>query len=137
LSSYDWETTDGVDLVSFGVLPGAIDTTFGRQGTLAIQSEGLNLAATEDRGRDLVALADDRLVHAGRFGTDPAVFVVTPDGELDASAGDNGVFRYEPLGETTSHFFRIALSPDGSRLVAGTSNHAAGVLVAVLNVGDD
>jgi uncharacterized delta-60 repeat protein len=135
-SSYGWETTDGVDLVSFGLLPDGIDATFGREGTLAIQSEGANLAATEDRGRDLVALADDRLVHAGRFGTSPAIFVVDADGELDASAGDEGRFVYEPLGENTSHFFRITVSSDGTRIAASTSNHAAGVLVAVLDVGE-
>jgi uncharacterized delta-60 repeat protein len=136
-SSYGWETTEEVDLVSFGLLPGGIDTTFGREGTLAIQSEGLNLGSTEERGRDLIVLPDDRVVFAGRFGTDPALMVISPDGELDTSVGDDGRFQYDPLSGTTSHFFRIALSADGTRIVAGTSNHAEGARVAVLSVGED
>jgi uncharacterized delta-60 repeat protein len=134
-SSYGWETTDAVDLVSFGVLPGGIDPSFGRAGTLAIQSEGLNLGNTEDRGRDVLALSDDRLVYAGRFGTAPAIFVVTANGELDASVGDEGRFVYEPLTDPTAHFFRVVASADGKRIAAATSNHADGVLVAVLEVG--
>jgi uncharacterized delta-60 repeat protein len=137
LSSYGWETTEEVDLVAFGLLPGGIDTTFGREGTLAIQSEGLNLGSTEERGRDLVVLPDDRVVFAGRFGTDPALMVITPAGELDDSVGDAGRFQYDPLSGTTSHFFRIALSADRTRIVAGTNNHADGVRVAVLSVGED
>ena len=135
-SSYDWQTTEEVDLVSFGVLPGGIDTTFGREGTLAIQSEGLNLANTEDRGRDLVVLPDDRVVLAGRFGTDPALFVLDPDGEFDPNSGDDGRFRYDPLTGTTSHFFRVTASADGKRIAASTNNHADGVLVALLEVAD-
>jgi uncharacterized delta-60 repeat protein len=136
-SSYGWETTEEVDLVSFGLLPGGIDTTFGNEGTLAIQSEGLNLGSTEERGRDLVVLPDDRVVFAGRFGTDPALMVITPDGELDPGVGEEGRFQYEPLSGTTSHFYGIAVSADGTRVVAGTNNHADGALVAVLGIGDD
>lgn len=136
-SSYGWAPTDAVDLVSFGVLPDGIDTTFGRSGTLAIQSEEYALGNTEDRGRDLVVLPDDRIVYVGRFGPHPAIFVTTPDGELDASSGEDGRFLYDPLGANTSHFFRVALSPDGKRIAATTNNHASGVLVAVLEVEDE
>lgn len=136
LSSFGWSVTDAVDLVSFGVLPSAIDTTFGRDGTLAIQSEELALGNTEDRGRDLVVLADDRVVFAGRLGPNPALFVTTPGGELDTDSGEDGVFAYDPLPET-SHFYRIALSADGTRIAASTNNHADGVRVAVLEVGED
>ena len=97
----------------------------------------MNLGSTEERGRDLIVLPDDRVVFAGRFATDPAIMVATPDGELDASVGNAGRFQYDPLSGTTSHFFRIALSADNTRIVAGTSNHVDGVLVAVLSVGDD
>jgi hypothetical protein len=142
-------TTDSVDLVSFALLPadggGSLDTSFGVQGTLAIQSEGLNLGGTEDRGRDIVALPDDRLVYAGRFGTQPALFVVTEDGELDAGVGGlgagasgadtlPGIYTYPALSGSTSHFYVMALSPDGKRVAATTNNHADGVLLALLDV---
>lgn len=144
-----WLTTDNVDLVSFGLKQsnagGVLDTTFGVAGTLAIQSEALNLGGTEDRGRDLVVLPGDRLVYAGRLGTAPALFVTTADGELDASEGGltagpgggdtiPGVYLYAPLSGTTSHFYAIALSPDKKRVAAVTNNHADGALLAVLNV---
>jgi len=144
-----WLTTDNVDLVSFGLKQGAtggqLDTTFGVAGTLAIQSEGLNLGSTEDRGRDLVILPDDRIVYAGRLGNAPALFVTTPDGELDADAGGvgagpsgtdtiPGAYLYRPLSGTTSHFYGIALSPDKKRVAAVANNHADGALLAVLAV---
>jgi hypothetical protein len=119
------------------VLPDGIDTSFGSEGTLAIQSEGRNLGNTEDRGRDLLALADDRLIEVGRLGPNPAIFVVTADGELDATAGEGGVFAYDALTDPTSHFFRVTASADGKRIAAATSNHADGVLVAVLEVGEE
>ena len=60
--------------------------------------------------------------------------VLQPDGGLDNSAGDRGVIAYDPVGESTSHFYGLAVSADGKRLVATTSNHANGVLVAVLEI---
>jgi uncharacterized delta-60 repeat protein len=148
-STFDppWLTTNAVDLVSFGLESGpgggALDTSFGVAGTLAIQSEALNLGNTEDRGRDLVVLEDDRVVHVGRLGTSPAIFVTTADGELDpdaggtgagASGGDTiaGVFTYAPLSGATSHFFAVARS--GSRIAATTNNHADGVILALLDL---
>lgn len=138
-SSLGWETTDAVDLVSVGLYPDGLDTSFGKSGTLAIQSEDFNLGNTEDRGRDVVALEDDRIVFVGRFGPNPAIFVTTPNGELDTSSGDeeNGRFIYDALGDAdtpTSHFFKVALSPDKKRIAATTSNHADGAVLAVLEV---
>ncbi|MDF3071407.1 MAG: hypothetical protein K0R38_7008 [Polyangiaceae bacterium] len=146
---FDWERTDGVDAVQFGFVQsatgGKLDTTFGREGTLAIQSEGLNLGGTEERGRDLTVLADDRFVIAGRFGVSPALFVVTADGELDPTEGGlkagpggtdtvAGAYLYAPLSGTTSHFYAIAKSADGKRVAATTNGHEEGALLAVLNV---
>lgn len=135
-SSLGWETTDGVDMISVGILPEGVDTGWGKQGTFVVQSEGLNLGNTEDRGRDLLALPDDRLVFAGRLGPNPALFVATAKGELDGSVGEDGVFAYDALTDPTSHFFRITASADGKRVAASTSNHADGVLVAILDVGE-
>jgi uncharacterized delta-60 repeat protein len=142
-------TTDNVDMVSFGFKQtaegGKLDTTYGVAGTLAVQSEALNMGATEDRGRDLLVLPDDRIVFAGRLGTSPALFVTTEDGELDeaeggvgagAGGGDTipGAYLYAPLPGTTSHFFALSLSPDKKRVAATTSGHADGAILAILDV---
>lgn len=147
---FDWQRTDGVDAVHFGFVQsatgGILDTTFGHEGTLAIQSENRpNLGGTEDRGRDLLVLSDDRLVVAGRFGAAPALFVLTADGELDASEGGleagpggtdtiPGAYLYAPLSGTTSHFFAIAKSADGKRVAATTNGHVDGALLALLDL---
>ena len=142
-------TTDNVDMVSFGFKQtaegGKLDTTYGVAGTLAVQSEALNMGGTEDRGRDLVVLPGDRLVFAGRLGTAPALFVTTADGELDATEGGEGAgpgggdtipgaYLYAPLSGTTSHFFAVSLSPDKKRVAATTSGHADGAILAILDV---
>ena len=107
-----------------------------------IQSEELARSSSEDRGRDLLVLGDDRIVHAGRLGPNPALFVVEPDGGYDTAIDVGQVFTYEPLGATldpvvpTSHFYRVVLSKDGTRIAATTNTHVEGVLLAVLQVGD-
>jgi len=137
-SAYGYATSDGPDLVSFAIKADGtgIDTAWGNQGTRAIQSEEYGLGGTEDRGRDLIGLKDGRVVQVGRFGTSPAIFVLTPDGELDEDWGDKGIFSYTPFATTPSHFFAVALSQDGKRIAATTSNHAEGVILAVLKVAD-
>ena len=137
VSRYGYATTVQQDLVSFGFFPQGLDLDWGNSGTLAIQSEETpNTADEEDRGRDLVVLNDDRVVHAGRFGGKPALFVTTPDGVLDTSVGDGGMFLYEPF-ENTSHFYVIATNADKSRIAAATSNHPDGVVLAILEVGEE
>jgi len=143
LSSYDYATTDAVDSISIAFTATALDTSFGRRGTLVLQSEEAALGNTEDRGRDIVALPDDRLVIVGKYGPFPSITVTLPDGALDESFGVDGRLTYPSLGAplatppiATSHFYRIALSPDGKRVVAATNNHADGVLVTVLEVDE-
>jgi hypothetical protein len=82
-----------------------------------------------------VVLADDRAVHAGRFGPNPALFVTTAEGELDPHVGDGGKFTYQAF-ENTSHFYVIAANQDKTRIAAATSNHADGVILAILHVGE-
>jgi uncharacterized delta-60 repeat protein len=137
-STYGYATSDGPDLVSFAVKAdgSGIDTAWGNKGTRAIQSEEHGLDGTEDRGRDLVALSDGRVVQVGRFGVSPAIFVLTPDGELDEAQGEKGIFSYTPFETTPSHFFGVALSKDGKHIAAATSNHADGVILAILKVAD-
>ena len=142
MSSFGYATTTGPDLISLALTANgkALDLDFGNQGSLVIQSEEMGLSSTEDRGRDLVALWDDRLVYAGKLGPNPAVFVAAPDGRYDPSNGVGQVFTYDPLGDAntpTSHFYNVALSKDGTRLAATTSAHASGALLAVLKIGDE
>ncbi|MCA9579234.1 MAG: hypothetical protein KC668_27590 [Myxococcales bacterium] len=132
-STLGYETTQAQDVVIFGVTPTGLNADFGHQGELAVQSEALSLPSFEERGRAIIALADDRTVHVGRFGGQAAVYVVRPDGTLDESVGDDGVFT-STSGAVTSQFFNVALSPDGTRFVATTNNDANGVRVAVFQV---
>jgi uncharacterized delta-60 repeat protein len=146
-----YATTDAVDLISIGFKPSlsgsVLDSTFGNAATLVIQSEGLNLGGTEDRGRDVLALPDDRLVYAGRYGTSPAIYIATADGELDttegglgagAGGGDitPGVYTYAPLATAGAHFFAVAKSVDGKRVAATTNNSTDGALLAVVSIED-
>jgi hypothetical protein len=141
-SSFGYATTTAPDLVSFaftgdGKMP--VDE-WGNGSKLVIQSEELALTSSEDRGRDMLALGDDRLVYAGKLGPNPAIFVATPDGQHDPANDVGQLFTYDPLlppPGATSHFFRIVLSPDGTRLAAATNQHAEGVLLAVLKVGEE
>lgn len=142
LSSYGYATTLEVDMVAFGFNPDGVDLDWGNQGTLAVQSEEAGLLDTQDRGRDLVVLPDDRVIHAGRFGGSPALFVATPDGELDSSVGDSGKFLYEPLTGASSHFYAIASNLDVEDrdevlIAAATNTHAEGVILAILKVEEE
>ncbi len=135
-SSLGYETTVAQDAVFFGFTESGLSSGFGRDGELCIQSEALELASTEDRGRAVVALPDDRTVHAGRFGGDPALFVVRPNGTLDRSVGDRGRIVYAGTG-LASNFFAVAVSPDGTRIAAATDADPDGVLLAILEVGTE
>lgn len=136
-SSMGYATTDAQDLVSFKLLPtGALDTGYAVSGALAIQSEEAHTGVdTEDRGRDLVVLRDDRIVQVGKYGPYPSIFVVKPDGTLDDKSGIGGRFEYEPLTPpATSHFYTVELSPNGRQIIAVSNNHELGVRVALLEV---
>lgn len=137
-SSYGYQTTTGPDLISVAISADgkSLDTAFGIEATFVAQSEEAGLASTEDRGRDVLALPDDQLVFAGRYGTDPAIYVVPPDGSFDPANGVGKLIRYTPFATTPSHFFRVVASPDSKRLAATTSNHADGVKLAILKVGE-
>jgi hypothetical protein len=136
--------------VSFKLTPtGTLDTSYAFDGALAIQSEEQHAGLdTEDRGRDLVVLRDDRVIQVGKFGPYPSIFVVKPDGSPDITAGLGGRFEYAPMVRaadptamppvtaitTTSQFFTVELSPNGQSIVAVTNNHELGVRVALLQV---
>lgn len=142
LSSYGYATTLEVDLVAFGFDGDGVDLDWGNSGTLAIQSEEAGLADTQDRGRDLVVLPDDRTIHAGRYGGHPALFVVTPDGHPDTSVGEDGKFLYEPFETASSHFYTITSNAnvddrDELLVAAATNTHEEGVILAILKVEEE
>lgn len=114
------------DLVSFGLKDDNLDPQYGKLGSFAIQSEADPTAGAststgfEERGRDLVLLGDDRVVHAGRYDGLASLFVTTKDGVLDETVGYGGTISY--TAET--QFFKIVKSADGKR-VAATARHLA------------
>lgn len=133
-----------VDLVSFGIKPDGLDTTYGKQGSFAWQSEtdstaGLGKTPFMDRGRDLIALSDDRLVHVGVYDDYAAIFVLGKDGAPDPSSGVNGVIEYQ----YPAAFFKVAVSTDGKQIAATAQSSSLpsdpdaplGSVLAVLNVG--
>lgn len=135
-STLGYETTIAQDVVSFrlGTSAGTfVDPAWGNDGTQAVQSEGMGRPTFEDRGRHIIALPDDRTVHAGRFGGNAAVFVLTADGELDAAEGAEGIIE---LGHPTidSQLFNIALSDDGTRIALTTNANDNGARLVVLEV---
>jgi uncharacterized delta-60 repeat protein len=140
-SSFGYATTTAPDLVSLAFTANgkALDDTFGNAGMFIAQSEGTPLLTRfEERGRDMTVLPDQRLVYAGNYGEDPAIFVTTPHGDFEPQSGIGSLFTYDPLtvGTSTSHFFRVVVSPDGSLVAASTNQNADGVLLAILQVGE-
>jgi len=147
-STLGYITSSRQDVVSTGVLAGGLDPAFGNSGHFAIQSEGTpppaNLTVAtgerfEERGREVVALADDRLVFAGRYDVKPSLSVVLPNGGLDDSVGDvlDGHFVYDAVPQDATHFYSVAQSSDGSLLAAATDGSVTdGVFIAVLNISE-
>jgi hypothetical protein len=135
ISTLGYLTSQAVDVVTFRVSGGTaqgVDTSWANQGHLAIQSEGKGKPTNEDRGRHLVVLADDRVIQVGRYGGNPAAFVLSANGNVDS-------ILELPHATVNSQFFGAALSPDGSR-VAMTTNAdstaapAGGARLVVLQV---
>jgi uncharacterized delta-60 repeat protein len=149
-SSLGWLPSKSVDMVSTRFTGTAVDTSWGRGGVYAAQSELLGenkVTIFEDRGRSsVIALADNRALMAGRYGQYPAIFVLTDAGKPDAKIKGkqletNGMLLFPTLTSdkqpATSMIYGLALSPDGKHIVAGTNNHEQGALLAVLEVKSD
>ena len=126
-STLGFKTSSAPDVGSFKLTPGgkALDRTWGENGILAIQSEGAGQPTTEDRTRALVAVADGRTVQVGRYGGNAAVFVVTPQGRLDASVDGDGIIQFGHP-KIDAQFFNAALSPDGKHVAMTTNASPAG-----------
>lgn len=118
-TGYGKDTADAkVDLIANGfTLDGAIDRSFGTNGLTRV-----DVAGEDDRGRNLVALADGRTVLVGSgkpsgSNLDAMVVRLTPTGALDPTFGQGGRKLYD-VGGPNDAFFGVAVSPDGSRLAA-------------------
>lgn len=127
--------TQANDLVSFRVKAGALDTSWGKDGAFAVQSEldpeaGSGAQPYRENGRDLILLADDRSVHVGCYDDKAALFLVGKDGGLDDAFGDGGKLVYEH-GQP---FFKVTRSAASDRIAAVTQGGSSGVLLAIFSV---
>ncbi|MDT0618782.1 hypothetical protein RM531_09885 [Salinisphaera sp. P385] len=147
----EYLATDGPDVVTFRVAGDTmVDEGYGNpnaSGTQAFQSETTNdftddqEVSGEDRGRDMVVLPDDTSVHVGYYGGVPAIYVVTPDGQLDTTVDDDGLILLphddiqNTSGPVTQQFFTVEATADGSRLAMGTrGNDDAGARVVIVDL---
>ena len=101
-----------VDLIANGfTLDGALDTTFGTNGTTRV-----DVAGDDDRGRNLVALPDGRTILVGS-GKPSASNLDAMVVRLAADGAQAGRKLYD-VGGPNDAFFGVALSPDGTRVAA-------------------
>ena len=96
---------------------GARDKTFGTNGLVRI-----DIAGEDDRGRDLVVLADGRILIAGSGKPDATninamLVLLDEDGALDATFGTGGILQVD-LGGPSDAFFGVALTPDGKNAMS-------------------
>ena len=137
--------TRSTDLVSFGVKADGLDTTFGRQGSFAWQSEqdpgaGVGANAYSERARDFTLLPDDRIVFGGSYDDSAALFVLTKDGAKEPNSGVNGLIRYA----FASQFYKVTHSADGKRVAATAQSTTStvdggpvlGSILVTLKVGE-
>src|SRR5690606_31731048 len=121
------------DLVTFRITGEGLDETWGgnaagdaKFGSFAIQSEtdlgaGIGTRPYRENGRDLVALADGRVIEVGCYDDFAAIFVLTKDGKLDEKVGSGtGRIQYtHPFP-----FFQASISKDGKRVAAVAQSRA-------------
>ncbi len=132
-STLGYETTEAQDLVTFRVADGVLDTSWGNNGTQVLQSEGTDTPKKQERGRHIAVLSDDRIVQVGYYSEVPAIYVLTPDGDLDGSVDDDGILEF-PSATILQQFFAVTVSPDGKRIAASTSTDANGARLVILDV---
>lgn len=133
-STLGFERTQAQDLVTFRVEDGELDTDWGRNGNQVLQSEGVDgRASYEERGRQIVALSDDRIVQVGFFAGIPAIYVLTSEGDLDVRVDGDGILEF-PSTQVVQQFFNVAVSPDGKRLAVTTSTDVNGARLVLLDI---
>ena len=123
----DVERTGGaelLDMVSFRVKPdGAADSSWGVGGALVYDAAG-----AQDRGRAVVALADDRVLFAGAatpVGTNKdAMLLLTEKNGALAQNFDPAVAKTYDFGGDNEEFFSLHISPSGK--FAAAAGYATG-----------
>ena len=104
---------------------GVLDTSFGDKG-MALYDGG-----DREQCYDLVVQCDDSVLVTGHSGTtnnaisDWALVVLKydPNGLLDTTFGDQGVFSYNPT-ENTEWGYGLTLQPDGKIVVTGQAHNS-------------
>jgi uncharacterized delta-60 repeat protein len=152
-SNHEVSTVEN-DLVSFRVLPTGVDTTWGQDGSVAIQSEtdqsaidsgtwtvseSTHGASSDGRvhrenGRDLTLLPGGATFHVGCYNDYASVHVLDEDGAPLESFGDRGMIVFDKSHDVThtAPFFAVARSREGR--IATT---AQGDFLAIFDLGDD
>jgi uncharacterized delta-60 repeat protein len=121
------EASGPVNVVSFGFSSsGALDTTYGTNGAYMF-----DLAGADDRGRNMMALPDNRLVMTGTSmplagSEDALVMTLTASGAPDPAFDTDGYDLYD-FGGADEEFFGVALSPNGKTLAL--AGYASGGLL--------
>ncbi|MBV9957507.1 MAG: hypothetical protein JO360_03765, partial [Acidobacteria bacterium] len=113
------------NLLAASAAPGDLDLSFGVQGrrTILIPNSNPQSALHWNPTEDIAFQPDGKILVAGSaFDSFRAFdFTVTrfnPDGSLDTSFANGGVFRYDFFGKD-DHGWGIALQPDGKIIIAG------------------
>lgn len=125
-------TTIENDLLSFGVMPGGLDTAWLDEGVSVVQSETEQSIieggtwdggrAFRENGRDLVLLADGRTLQVGCYNDYAAVFVMNADGGLDESFGGGGKLVFDAAAGVTHTAPLFAVTQSGSGRIATTAS---------------
>lgn len=99
---------------------GELDTSFGTNGVATIPVNSI-----ENTLRCITVQPDGKILAAGHFANDLFFFITLvvrfmPDGTLDPTFADNGIFKYA-FGQADSQAFDILVTEDEKILVTGVS----------------
>ena len=114
---------------------GSVDTTFGPKG------DGI-IDLAEGKPQEVLVQDDGTILLSFASGLDRFIQARKPDGSLDTSFGDDGLFimpAVEPpvVGSNFVHDLRIALTPDGDLYAAHAAIRQIGVVVLPNNEGEE
>jgi uncharacterized delta-60 repeat protein len=124
------QTGSSATVVRFN-LDGTLDSTFGSNGVSSYQLEPTGtLIGTYDGLVD----PNRNVLVSGYAGTDFFVMRFLPDGSVDTSFGNNGVFMYQPSSSGWGNGRGLALQPDGKIIAVGQQSVGRGTASVVLRL---